>query len=58
MPRALTWILVAAVAIAGVVTGLMAPTDPAAGMARVVFPLFLVALIAAGLRAFLRWPHA
>ena len=57
MPRLLSWILVGAVAIAALTAVLLAPADPA-GMARVVFPLFLLALIAAGLRALLRSPQA
>jgi len=53
-----SWILVGAVVIAAIVTGLVATGAPAIEMAGLVFPLFLVALIAAGLRAILRQPHA
>lgn len=57
MPRLMSWIVVTAVVIAILVTALVAPGDPG-GMARIVFPLFLVVLIAAGLRAIVRRPPA
>jgi hypothetical protein len=51
------WVFVLAAVIAAIVTGLFAAGDPAS-LAHIVFPLFLVALIAAGLRAAVRRPHA
>ena len=53
----MSWIVVTAAVIAVLVTALVAPGDPG-WMARIVFPLFLVVLIAAGLHAIVRRPPA
>jgi len=50
------WISVSVVVIAVLVAGFFTASDPAS-VAQTVFPLFLVALIAAGLRVILRRPH-
>lgn len=53
-----SWVLVVAAVAAAIVTGLMIPGDPASEIARVLFALFLVALIAAGVRSIARSrPH-
>ena len=45
------WILALGAVIAAIVTGLTMPVEPVVAIARVFFVLFLVALIAAGVRS-------
>jgi hypothetical protein len=51
------WILVLGAVIAAVVAGLTMPVDPVVAIARVFFVLFLIALIAAGVRSVMRGRH-
>jgi hypothetical protein len=48
------WILVLGAVIAAIVIGLTMPVEPVVAVARVSFLLFLIALIAAGVRSVMR----